>query len=103
MEQGPPCQTNGSAASQQVWAIRAHLELAGNLRDLALFNMAIDSKLRGCDLVSLRVTGIVRKDGNSGRVFVVQRKTNELVPFELAESMRKTVTNLITSLEMIGY
>ena len=40
---------------KQVWAIRARLELAGNLRDLALFNVAIDSKLRGCDLVSLKV------------------------------------------------
>lgn len=41
---------------KQVWAIRARLELAGNLRDLALFNVAIDSKLRGCDLVTLKVT-----------------------------------------------
>jgi len=41
--------------AKQVWAIRARLELAGNLRDLALFNLAIDSKLRGCDLVRLKV------------------------------------------------
>ncbi len=45
---------------KQVWAIRARLELAGNLRDLALFNVAIDSKLRGCDLVKLRVTDLER-------------------------------------------
>ncbi len=44
---------------KQVWAIRARLELAGNLRDLALFNLAVDSKLRGCDLVRLKVADVV--------------------------------------------
>ena len=44
---------------KQVWAIRARLELAGNSRDLALFNLAIDSKLRGCDLVGLKVVDLV--------------------------------------------
>jgi hypothetical protein len=44
---------------RQVWAIRARLELADNLRDLALFNLAIDSKLRGCDLVGLKVGDLV--------------------------------------------
>lgn len=44
---------------KQVWAIRARIELAGNLRDLWLFNLAIDSKLRGCDLVRLRVADLV--------------------------------------------
>jgi len=47
---------------KQVWAIRARLELAGYLRDLALFNVAIDSKLRGCDLVKLAVTDLVKDD-----------------------------------------
>ena len=47
---------------KQVWAIRARLELAGNLRDLALFNVAIDSKLRGCDLVSLKISDLIRDD-----------------------------------------
>ena len=46
---------------KQVWAIRARLELAGYLRDLALFNVAIDSKLRGCDLVRLAVSDLVKK------------------------------------------
>ena len=44
---------------KQVWAIRARLELANNLRDLVLFNVAIDSKLRGCDLVRLSVVDLV--------------------------------------------
>lgn len=47
---------------KQVWAIRARLELAGNLRDLVLFNVAIDSKLRGRDLVRLAVADLVKND-----------------------------------------
>jgi len=71
---------------KQVWAIRARLELAGNLRDLALFNVAIDSKLRGCDLVSLKVIDLLRDDRSRERVSVVQSKTNKPVQFELAEN-----------------
>ena len=87
---------------KQVWAIRARLELAGNLRDLALFNVAIDSKLRGCDLVALKITDIVRDDRIRERVSVVQSKTHKPVQFELSENTRKTVTNWIGSSEMIG-
>ena len=85
-----------------VWAIRARLELAGNLRDLALFNVAIDSKLRGCDLVSRQVIDLLRDDRIRERVSVVQSKTNKPVQFELAENTRETVTNWIKSPEMIG-
>jgi integrase len=87
---------------KQVWAIRARLELAGNLRDLALFNVAIDSKLRGCDLVSLKITDLIRDDRVRERASVVQSKTNKPVQFELAENTRETVTNWIMSPEMIG-
>jgi integrase len=87
---------------KQVWAIRARLELAGNLRDLALFNVAIDSKLRGCDLVTLKVTDIVRDGRVRERVSIVQSKTNKPVQFELVENTRETVTNWIKSPEMIG-
>lgn len=62
---------------KQVWAIRARLELAGNLRDLALFNVAIDSKLRGCDLVKLAVTNLVEHDCVRERVSVIQSKTKK--------------------------
>ena len=64
---------------KQVWAIRARLELAGNLRDLALFNVAIDSKLRGCDLVALKVADIGRNNRIRERVSVIQSKTNKPV------------------------
>ena len=87
---------------KQVWAIRARLELAGNLRDLALFNVAIDSKLRGCDLVKLAVTDLVRDDRVRERVSVIQSKTKRPVQFELSENTRNTITAWIKSPEMIG-
>ena len=87
---------------KQVWAIRARLELAGNFRDLALFNVAIDSKLRGFDLVSLKITNLIRDDRVRERASVVQSKTNKPVQFELAENTRESVTNWIKSPEMMG-
>ena len=88
---------------KQVWAIRARLELADNFRELALFNVAIDSKLRGCDLVTLKVTDLLRDERIRERVSVVQSKTHKPVQFELSENTRETVTNWIMSLEMIGW
>ncbi len=87
---------------KQVWAIRARLELADNLRDLALFNVAIDSKLRGCDLVRLKVTDIIRDDRVRERVSFVQSKTNKPVQFELAANTRETLANWTKAPEMIG-
>lgn len=86
---------------KQVWAIRARLKLADNFRDLALFNVAFDSELRGCDLVTLKVTDLFREDRIRERVSVVQSKTHKSVPFELSENTRETVTNWVRSLEMI--
>jgi len=87
---------------KQVWAIRARLELAGNLRDLALFNVAIDSKLRGCDLVQLAVIDLVRDDRVRERVSVIQSKTKRPVQFELSENTRDTIAAWIKSPEMTG-
>lgn len=87
---------------KQVWAIRARLELAGNLRDLALFNLAIDSKLRGCDLVTLKVVDLLRDGRVRERASIVQSKTNKPVQFELAENTRESVNCWIVSPEMIG-
>jgi len=87
---------------KQVWAIRARLEIAGYLRDLALFNVAIDSKLRGCDLVKLTVTDLVKDDRVRERVSVIQSKTKRPVQFELTENTRETVIAWVTSPEMIG-
>ena len=87
---------------KQVWAIRSRLEMTGNLRDLALFNVAIDSKLRGCDLVKLSVTDLVREDRVRERVCVIQSKTKRPVQFELTENTRETISSWLKSPEMIG-
>ena len=87
---------------KQVWAIRARLELANNLRDLALFNVAIDSKLRGCDLVRLSVVDLVKEDRVRERVSVIQSKTRRPVQFELTENTRETVLAWVRSPEMLA-
>ncbi len=87
---------------KQVWAIRTRLEIAGNLRDLALFNVAIDSKLRGCDLVRLKVVDLVTADRVRERASVIQSKTNRPVQFELTENTRESVVNWVFMPEMIG-
>jgi len=63
---------------KEVWAIRARLELANKPRDLALFNLAIDSKLRACDLVRLKVQDLVHGKEVLSRAIVVQKKTGQL-------------------------
>lgn len=88
--------------AKQVWAIRARLELAGNLRDLALFNLAIDSKLRGCDLVRLKVTDLVIGDRVRDRVTVIQSKTQMPVRFEVSENTRESIWNWVCRPEMRG-
>jgi len=67
--------------SKQIWAIRARLELAGYLRDLALFNVVIDSKSRGCDLVRLSVKDLVSSEHVKERVTVIQSKTGRPAQF----------------------
>jgi len=71
---------------KDVWAIRDRLQIEGCKRDLALFNLAIDSKLRGCDLVKLRVDEIRNDDRVRERAMVIQKKTGRPVQFELTEA-----------------
>lgn len=66
---------------RHVWSIRARLEMAGNARDLALFNMAVDSKLRGCDLVGLRVRDVFAAGRVKERTSMIQSKTGKPVRF----------------------
>ena len=87
---------------KQVWAIRARLELAGNLRDLAMFNLAVDSKLRGCDLVRLNVGDLVVGGGVRERVTIIQSKTKRPVQFEVSENTRVSIRNWVCSPEMHG-
>ena len=80
---------------KEIWAIRIRLQLAGKVRDLALFNLAIDSKLRGCDLVSPRVCDITRDKSIFPRAVVMQRKTHRPVQFEITEQTRQSVATWI--------
>ena len=73
---------------KEVWAIRVRLQMEGHKRDLALFNLAIDSKLRGCDLVSLRVDDIATGGRVRDRATIIQHKTGRPVQFEIMEQTR---------------
>lgn len=86
-----------------VWAIRVRLEIANAARDLALFNMAIDSKLRGCDLVCLKVADVYATGSVKERASVLQSKTKTPVRFELTEGTRKSVATWIENPLMIGH
>lgn len=76
---------------KHVWAIRSTLQLSGRIRDLALFNLGIDSKLRGCDLVSLRIADVAPRGYAIDRATVRQKKTGRPVKFELTEHTREAV------------
>ena len=76
-----------------VWAIRVRLQIARRTRDLALFNIALDSKLRGCDVVSLRVADIVAAGAIRQRAIVIQQKTGRPVQFEITETARRSIAD----------
>lgn len=76
---------------QQVWAIRFFLERERRMRDRALFDLAIDSKLRGCDLVKIRMGDLVSGGRIRNRAIVTQKKTGRPVQFELLEPARSTL------------
>jgi integrase len=77
---------------KHIWAIRQQLKDGHQVRDLALFNCAIDSKLRGCDLVRLRVGDLAPAGVLRQRATVVQRKTGRPVQFEITEPSREALT-----------
>jgi len=76
---------------QEIWAIRICLEIEHRTRELALFNMAIDSKLRGCNLARLKVSDVMHGRHAVSRAMVVQHKTQQPVRFELTEQTRDAV------------
>ena len=85
---------------KDIWAIRFHLQQDKRIRDLALFNLAIDSKLRGCDLVDLRVRDITHGNQIMSRAMVMQRKTQRPVQFELTEPTRDAVALWISKAKL---
>ena len=80
-----------------VWAIRVRLQLEERRRDLALFNLALDSKLRGCDLVRLQVSDVCVGGRGRDRATVVQRKTGRPVQFEITEQTRAALRDWVAN------
>jgi integrase len=80
---------------KHVWSIRTRLLLEGRIRDLALFNLAIDSKLRGCDVVAVRVEDVAPNGYTMDRATVRQKKTGRPVKFELTDQTRQAVDDYL--------
>src|SRR5271169_861851 len=80
---------------KHVWSIRTKLQMADRKRDLALFNLAIDSKLRGCDVVALKVEDVAPHGYALDRATVRQRKTGRPVRFELTEPSRQAIDDYL--------
>lgn len=77
---------------QEIWSIRVRLEIAKKYRDLALFNLAIDSKLRSCDLVKLKVHDIAHGNRILKRALVIQQKTQRPVQFEITPQTQASLS-----------
>src|SRR5215470_1904867 len=80
---------------KEIWAIRIRLQLEERIRDLAMFNLAIDSKLRACDLTTLKVDDVAMSGRVRSRAIVIQKKTGRPVQFEITEQTRDTVARWI--------
>jgi len=92
---GRPRRTTGAKLALKpvhVWGVRIRLQVVRQLRDPALFDLALDSKLRGCDLVALRVSDLVSGSNVRGRVMILQRKTGRPVQFEVTEQARRSIS-----------
>ena len=85
---------------KEVWNIRARLQIDARRRDLAMFNLAIDSKLRGCDLVRLKVDDLCVGGRLRDRATIIQKKTGRPVQFELTEQTRASVEDWLAILKI---
>lgn len=92
--QKPPLQP------KHIWSIRTKLQLTGKTRDLALFNLAIDSKLRGCDVVSILVEDVAPHGYAIDRAAVRQQKTGRPVKFEITEQTRTALDIYISKFSL---
>ena len=91
--------TKRPLTQKQIWAVQFFLEHAGRVRDRALFDLAIDSKLRGCDLVKIKIGDVVSGAEIRTRAIVIQQKTRRPVQFELTVDVR---ASLLTWLDLRG-
>ena len=83
-----------------VWGIRVRLQVGNRTRDLALFDLALDSKLRGCDLIRLKVSDLMSGNGVKWRVVILQQKTGRPVQFEVTEQARRSIAAWVDSKQL---
>jgi hypothetical protein len=83
--------TKRPLTQKQIWAVRFFLDREGRIRDRALFDLAIDSKLRGCDLVKIKIADLVSGAEIRTRAIVTQQKTGRPVQFELTADVRASL------------
>jgi integrase len=88
VEQGQDRRAEGAVQAEGLWVLRVRLQMESRMRELALFNLGIDSKLRGCDLVALRVRDVCHGDQVATRAIVMQYKTQRPVQFEITSATR---------------
>lgn len=81
---------------EEVWSIRTRLSLANNLRELAMFNLALDCKLRACDFIKLKVMDIANGKNNQSRAILIQQKTGRPVQFEITKKTRDALQKWIS-------
>ncbi len=82
---------------REIWSIRVRLQLSSKRRDLALFNLAIDSKLRACDLVALKLSDVGQAGRIAARATVMQKKTKWPVQFEITEGTRQAILDWVNT------
>ena len=82
---------------EEVWSIRTRLDISNNLRELTMFNLALDCKLRACDFVKLKVRDIAHGTTVQSRAILVQQKTGKPVQFEITSKTRNVITSWIKS------
>ncbi|WP_316367759.1 tyrosine-type recombinase/integrase [Candidatus Thiodiazotropha sp. CDECU1] len=87
---------------QDIWSIRILLKMKKRYRDIALFNLAIDSKLRACDLVKLKTSDVVHGENVLSRASILQQKTGQQVRFEITDQTRVAVQQWITTANLRG-
>jgi integrase len=95
---GKPIGAKPPLRPKHVWTIRTKLQVADRKRDLAMFNLAIDSNLRGCDVVALKVEDIAPQGYAVERATVRQKKTRVPVRFEVTEQTRQAVDDYIRAI-----
>ncbi len=91
VEQGQDRRAEGAFKLNDIWALRVRLQMQGRVRELALFNLGIDGKRRGCDLVALKVRDVCHGDQVAPRAIVMQHKTQRPVQFEITQTTREAV------------